>query len=152
MSAAVSRLPRLACTIRRGKPDDLAFIVDSWTKHGHRGERMRDATRHVRSLLARDPVALAAMTSGEREGSIRSLLVAHVPDDANAILGWALIEASRTDAPTCIQYVYVRSTARLQGVARSLLSMLEGEAVEHSLPSKLAPAVWIFNPERAVTA
>ncbi len=132
--AIVARLSRLACTVRVGKPDDLAFVVDSWTKHAHRKQRLRTATAHVRALLAR---------AGAR------LVVAHVPNEPDDILGWVAAEDGK---PPCIHYVYVRSVARRQGVAAKMLDASVREAIEHSSPCAFAPAVWKFKPERSVTA
>lgn len=87
--------------IRLGRPSDLAYVVDSWVKRGHdRGERMRDATARVRAILARPDSVLR---------------VACLPDDEDAIIGWAAIEGSK------LHYVYVRKEARKQGIARLLL-------------------------------
>lgn len=70
-------------------------MVDSWVKRGaQRGERLRDATLRVRSILA-EPTSL--------------LRVACLPDDEDAILGWAVI---RQGEPDTVEYVYVRKTAR----------------------------------------
>lgn len=146
------------CETRPGKPDDLAFVVDSWTKHAFRHARMRNATAHVRSLLA-------------RPGSYLS--VAHVPGEPDAILGWAVVEEGSTVAvlnrdgtpgvldgithlkqPACVHYVYVRSAARKTGVARSLVGRLALETVEYSsaAPVNLAlPQTWTVNTARAAT-
>ena len=124
------------CETRPGKPDDLAFVVDSWTKHAFRHARMRNATAHVRSLLA-------------RPGSYLS--VAHVPGEPDAILGWAVVEDGE---PACVHYVYVRSAARKTGVARSLVGRLALETVEYSsaAPVNLAlPQTWTVNTKRAET-
>jgi GNAT superfamily N-acetyltransferase len=91
--------------IRLGRPSDLAFVVDSWVKRGHeRGERLREATARVRALLARHDSVLR---------------VACLPDDSDAILGWAVITAK---PPHKLHYVYVRKEARKQGIARTLLA------------------------------
>ena len=124
--------PALPCVVRVGKPDDLGYVVDSWTKHAFRGQRLRRATQHVRELLAR-PAS--------------RLFVAHVPDDADAILGWAALEIE----PSCVHYIYVRSAARGQGVATAMLGTLVRERIEYSSPCDRAPAVWTFNASRAVT-
>lgn len=131
MTARIAPAP---CTLRWGKIDDLAFIVDSWTKKDPdmRAMRQRDSTRHVRTLLA-------------REGS--RVIVAHVPDDADAILGWAAVERE------CLHYVYVRSTARRQGIARAMLETVPIVAYSHRVARGLmAPSLWVYEPERADTA
>lgn len=137
MAAALS-LPA-PCVVRIGKPDDLAFVVDSWTKHAHRGQRMRTATTHVRSLLARDGA---------------TLIVAHVPGEPDAILGWAVLEAAARLVPVCVHYVYVRSAARRTGVAREMLGELAGQAIEYSSATPgnvVPPRGWVLNVGRART-
>lgn len=122
--------------MRPGRPDDLAYVVDSWAKHAFRGQRMRNAVAHVRALLG-------------RPGSYLS--VAHVPGEPDAILGWAVVEDGK---PMCIHYVYVRSTARRMGVARALVGRLRGERIDFSseAPSSLTlPATWTLNLKRAET-
>jgi ribosomal protein S18 acetylase RimI-like enzyme len=90
--------------IRLGRPSDLAYVVDTWVKRGHeRNERLREATARVRSLLARPETVLR---------------VACLPDDSDAILGWAVV--SFVPSPK-LHYVYVRKEARNQGIARRLL-------------------------------
>lgn len=124
------------CTVRAGKPDDLAFVCDSWVKHAHRGERKREATRHVRELLSR----------------ARSFLsVAHVPGEPDSILGWAVVEDG---APACLHYVYVRAAGRLQGTASALLGRLAQERMEysHAAPTGLVvPRLWTLNLKRSET-
>jgi GNAT superfamily N-acetyltransferase len=91
--------------IRLGRPSDLPYVVDSWVKRGHdRGERLRVATARVREILARPDSVLR---------------VACLPDDSDAIIGWAVIS---TDEPPTLHYVYVRKDARKQGIARLLLA------------------------------
>lgn len=124
------------CTIRIGKPDDLAFVVDSWVGNGHRGERKRTATAHVRALLARPEAAL---------------YVAHVPGAVDEILGYALLESGR---PACLHWVYVRSAGRRLGIAGALLSGVAAKAIEYSraAPSSVrVPAAWKLNEGRAKT-
>jgi GNAT superfamily N-acetyltransferase len=133
MTAAVARLSRLDCVIRPGRPDDLAFVVDSWTKHAYRGQRMRTATSHVRALLAR---------------ATSRLVVAHVPDDPESILGWVAGEAG---PPLCIHYVYVRSLARSQGVATAMLGTVVNDAADYSTRYAAPPKAWTYRPERAKT-
>lgn len=93
--------------LRVGRPSDLPFVVDSWVKRGHeRGERLRDATARVREILA------------AAESALR---IAHVPDDDDAILGWAVV----TGEPPVLRFVYVRRDARKQGIAKALLTGVE---------------------------
>ena len=133
--------PIARCTVRGGKPDDLAYVVDSWTKHARTHKHMRDAVQHVRALLGR---------SGSR------LFVAHVPDEPDAILGWAVLEDSGGPwSRPVVHYVYCRASGRRQGVARALLGELASHAVDYSSawPSGFAaPKTWAFNAARAKTA
>lgn len=101
--------------IRLGRPSDLPYVVDSWTKRGHeRGERLGAATARVRAILARPDTVLR---------------VACLPDDTDAILGWAVL---KTGTPLTLTYVYVRSEARKQGIARVLLAGVDWPKSEKS--------------------
>ncbi len=147
MTAAVSRAP--ICETRIGKPDDLAFVVDTWTKYAlrtaARSVRLGDLTRHVRKLLGVADVPLHDLPP-----HLPRLLVAHVPGEPDAILGWAAVEAGR---PGCVHYVYVRRDARLQGVARALVGSTD-VALEysHAAPKGIAvPKAWTLNIARAGT-
>lgn len=94
--------------IRLGRPSDLPYVVDTWVKRGHtRHERLGAATARVRALLARPDTVLR---------------VAVLPDDEDAIIGWAAVSAA--DPPE-LHYVYVRKDARNQGVARILLAGID---------------------------
>lgn len=109
--------------VRFGRPDDLAYVVNTWVHNAPALRLMRtgEATRHVRALLSRDGAQLR---------------VAYVPHEADAIMGWAALEEGR---PWCVHYVYVRDGARRQGVARALLEDWLREAVDFSHP---APRYW----------
>jgi len=90
--------------IRLGRPSDLPYVVDTWTKRGHeRGERLSAATARVRAILARPDSVLRVVC---------------LPDDSDAILGWAALSGE----PPTLHYVYVRKDARKQGIARLLLA------------------------------
>lgn len=149
MSAALSRRPP-PCVTRIGILDDLAFVVDSWAKNAPslKNMRTRDAVIHVRALLSRDATAL---------------VIAHVPDEPDAILGWAAVEQWPTP---CVHYVYVRRDGRRQGVARAMLEhaldapqsfspMTPRPVVveySHKLPKDVVlPSTWILNLKRAET-
>lgn len=134
MSAARSLAP--PCTVRLGKPDDLAWVVDCWTSNAPalRGLRTSERTARVRGLLARD---------GSR------LLVAHVPGEPDSLLGWAAIEDGK---PACIHYAYVRASGRRLGIARAMLGDIERDAVDysHAAPKGVVvPRTWNLNPKRA---
>jgi GNAT superfamily N-acetyltransferase len=131
-ATVLTRGMRNTCIVRVGKPEDVPFVVDTWTKRGYRGERMREATMRVRALIARP-------TS--------RLIVAHVPDDVDAMLGWAVLEVG----PLCLHYIYVRSAARRQGVARAIMREVACDALEYSRACELAPKSWTLNEGRAKT-
>lgn len=133
MTAAISRIS--ICETRIGKPDDLAFVVDCWAKNDPalRSMRLRDSTKHVRALIVRS-----------------QLLIAHVPREPDAILGWAVTEPGR---PPCVHYIYVRSVARRQGVASALVGVTDAPIeYSHVAPKGIAvPSGWSLNTERANT-
>lgn len=82
--------------------------MDSWSKRGRdRSERLGEATARVRAILKRPDTVLR---------------VACLPDDDDAIIGYAAITAAE---PHQLYYVYVRRDARGQGVARRLLVGVE---------------------------
>lgn len=100
-------------SIRFGRASDLPYVCDTWVKRGHeRNERLGAATSRVRALLARPESVLR---------------VACLPDDSDAILGWAALSA---DEPPTLHYVYVRKDARKQGIARLLLAGVEWPKTE----------------------
>lgn len=100
--------------IRLGRPSDLPFVTDTWVKKGReKGERISSATARVRAILAHHDTCLR---------------VATLTDDDDAILGWAVIGFDKS--PHTLHYVYVRSTARHQGIARSLLVGVDTTALK----------------------
>ena len=128
----------MICETRIGGVDDVPFVVDSWTKNDPelRAMRISEATRHVRSILAREH---------------SRLFVAHVPGEPSAILGWAVLEQGTR---ACLHYVYVRSAARRQGVARALLGDAAPLALDYSHVAPRGvdvPSRWTLNLKRAET-
>lgn len=103
----------IAHVVRIGRPSDLPYVEDTWVKRGRNpNERMGDAKARVRALLA-DPDSL--------------LHVAVLPDDDDAILGWAVWSGDR------VQFAYVRKDARGQGIAKSLCASLDTNKTTESL-------------------
>ena len=98
--------------IRPGAVTDRSFIFDSW-RHSFwdapavrgmgRDQYFADMGRRVEALLDRTAV-----------------LVAHDPADPDIILAWACIE------PPAVHYVFVRKDFRGLGLARALVSSIEG--------------------------
>ncbi len=132
------------CETRIGKPDDLAFVIDCWVKREIRddGTRTLSATKHhVRRLLG------VLVSMHELPRLIPRLIVAHVPGEEDAILGWAAIEPG---TPGCVHYIYVRSAARRQGVARELVGSTDVRIEYSHLAPKgvTVPSTWTFNPNR----
>ena len=99
-STPSDRSQLLRFSVRLGRPSDLPYVEDTWAKRG-RGphERIGAAKVRIRAILG-DPGSL--------------LRVAVLPDDDDAILGWAVWSDDR------IQFAYVRKDARGQGVAKAL--------------------------------
>lgn len=146
MSAAPSLRP--PCETRIGKPDDLAFVVDVWADRLNT-MRKGDATRHVRTLLARPE---------------SRLVIAHVIGEPDSILGWMAAEdASAEHRVACVHYIYVRRDARRLGIASAMLGRPTAIEYSHAAPKRwppekgqigrpvIVPAGWTFNAERAVT-
>lgn len=102
-------------SLRLGRPTDLPFVVDTWVKKGRNpGERIGTATARVRKILAHYDTTLR---------------VACLPDDDDAILGWACLDCAKS--PPSLNYVYVRKDARGQGIARSLLAGVDASALKN---------------------
>ncbi len=124
-----------------GNHRDLAFVIDSWRQSFWDAPAIRGMARddyfpaqerRIYALLARPGAKLK---------------VARDEQDAELVLGWALIEAP------VLHYVLVRSKLRGNGIARALL---EGFIVDqYSHRSRLvtrAPVGWRFTPHVLETA
>jgi hypothetical protein len=85
--------------IRPGRAFDLAYVVDTWVKSDRTDETISQATSRVRQALALPDTELR---------------VAHLPDDPDAIVGWAAL------APGRVLYAYVRRELRGRGIAKTL--------------------------------
>lgn len=136
--------------MRNGRASDHSYVIESWltcTLHSSRARGMRpslykyEAKASFRAVLARPSVTLR---------------VAHVPDDTDAILGWAIYEIDPENAfrLPVVFFVYVRKPMWGNGVARDLLSkILPIDRVEYAFESPQGsrlpiPATWDFNPTR----
>ena len=85
--------------LRPARPTDLPYVVDTWIKSARSPhERLRDATGRVRAIIAQPTT---------------TLVVACLPDDDDAILGWACHTPDK-------MYSYVRRGARDQGLEKAL--------------------------------
>jgi hypothetical protein len=89
--------------VRMAKPTDLAYITDVW---------VTQATRYV-NMSMRSTKARCQYILGQSK-----VTVACLPDDQDAILGFAVLEG-----PRC-HLVYVRSSARRLGVARAMFERM----------------------------
>lgn len=150
MSAVLSAAMRPAiCELRMGKPEDLAFVVNVWADRLRReNKRLRtsEATQHVRALLSRDA---------------SRLIVAHVPEYVDDILGWAAVESG---SPTCVHYIYVRKDARRLGIATAMVGARDVALdYSHHPPARwppeggrigvpvVVPVTWSLNLKRGDT-
>jgi hypothetical protein len=92
----------VAIPIRVAVLNDRAFVQDSWFR-SFESEYFDEMRRRLRSRLA----AQAARSK---------ILIACDPDDADTLLGFAILEGTK------LHYVYVRGGMRRVGIARRLLS------------------------------
>lgn len=122
--------------IRYAVRTDTPFIVDSWLKSDQHTRQARDVGRGI-YFANHSKVVKAILARGDTR-----TLVAHVPDNEDAILGWAAMGLNTA------YYVYVRSDARRMGIARALLAPLLGrKGVDYTH----APAVWVpLTPEERI--
>lgn len=140
----------LAFSIRAGRLSDWPFVLDSWL------------TSYRGSARARDMLG-AGVYWTEHKATARSLLgrgvltVAHAPDDADAILGWACTSLPPPQNPDpLVHYVYVRggraAGARRFGIASALLADFIPHpcTFTHRPQSERIPIpdCWQYNPER----
>lgn len=127
--------------IRLGCPADHAFVVDSWLQSDKSSDRAQTAGR----VYFREQKKLIRLQLARPDSTLR---IAHVSEDEDAILGWALVQL-----PFVVQYVYVKKTARKLGIARALLADLLDRDVEYAyrpiFETIQIPSSWIFNPYRS---
>ena len=110
--------------VRKGRPSDLSFVRDAWLESDKSSPAGRDAGR---SYYREAKIKIAAIL--DRPNT--ELRIAHVPDDDDAILGWAVV-GSENEAVPVVYYVYVRRDARQNGIAKSLLADLVNETCEYT--------------------
>ena len=139
------------CETRVGKPDDLAFVVDCWTQRelrdGDGSRSLGDLKRHVRALLG-----VPDVKTHDLPPQLERLLIAHVVGDPDSILGWTAYERGSRHAPPCVHYIYVRTSARRMGIARTLVGNVATLEYSHTAPKGVVvPSGWTFNGERART-
>lgn len=98
-------------TIRAGTPHDHNYVIQSWVR-ANQGTAAAKSCHRV--YYSEHHATVAALL---RRPTVH-LTVACLPDDPDALMGWAVTE------PDTIHYVLVRAEARRQGIARQLLSVL----------------------------
>lgn len=98
---------RLEVKIRDADKDDWAFIVSTWRKS------YRDADAYVPAYVY-NPYILQAIDACRKRGA--RFRVAAAPDALDFIWGFACSEAG------AMHYVYVKESARGQGVAKKLIA------------------------------
>lgn len=97
--------------IRAGKPEDHGYVLTTWRTLHERSRAGQELGALYRDRQTRLVLAILRRQS-------TSLRVAHVPDDVDAILGWACL------GPRRVYYAYVRDTVRRQRIASRLVSDL----------------------------
>ena len=85
--------------VRGGLNSDEAFIVDSWIRNYEEEGTWRLRKERTREILWHDTT---------------KILIACLPDDENAILGWCVTQYPR------VLFTYVRVDVRHNGIARKL--------------------------------
>lgn len=121
--------------IDTGNARDLAFVIDSWRQSFWDAPAMRGMLRdeYFREQEARIYRLLAHPAA--------KLKVARDEQDAELVLGWALLE------PPVLHYVLVRKALRGNGIARALLANETIDRYSHrSKHLDRFPAGWHFNP------
>ena len=108
MATALAREPLAMVSYRVGKAADRAYVARTWVRAYAHTDWGRDTGR---VYAAEHPLVVASIL--ERGAELR---VAHVIDDEDAILGFAVTEGR------CIHYVYVRVETRRLGIARTLVN------------------------------
>jgi ribosomal protein S18 acetylase RimI-like enzyme len=130
--------------LREGRPTDHPLVLDSWLG----GDKYSPAGRDFGPLYMREHKATARAVIARAQ-----LRVAHVPDDEDAIMGWAVVLPEPTDRRV-VYYVYTKRDARRLGIAKALLTdFLDGgpvtfthrPVVHGTLP---IPPGWIYDPAR----
>ena len=137
MSAAVSTEP---FRIRAGSLEDRAYVLRSWFE----GARATNwCLGDGRVFFAEHGRVLEAILERAQ------VVVAHVPSEPTAILGFAVLEPDA--APPVLHWVHVRHRCRGQVIARSLLSGILSRPEVHCShwPAHgRAPSNFRYNPYR----
>lgn len=114
------------------KPDDVAFVLDSWrrsfegapaVKGAERIHYRQEMTRAIRRILDRATVRVRCDAN-----------------DEDTIVGFAAFTGLE------LHYVYVKKEFRKMGVAKAMLEGLPIEAYTFLTPSARPPSRWAFTP------
>jgi GNAT superfamily N-acetyltransferase len=135
--------------LRKAVPGDLVFVASSWLRSYATSDTARLVTPH--DVWARGE-ASAEYWNGQRaliawllEQGMATVLVA---DDEGMLQGWACASGH------VLHYVYVRQSARMQGLARQLVTALgiaKNPEVRYThrsrgVEQKRLPPRWRFDP------
>lgn len=125
--------------LREAEPQDIEYIVTSWTAANGTVQRLADTELYVLRQKAAIRRRLAASTA----------LVAHLEDTRDLILGWAVGSAQ----DLTLDYVFVKHAYRRTGIAKKLIGALlppKGPYRHTHLPAafvKLSPDPknWVYD-------
>ena len=139
------------CIIRPGKVLDLPYITESWIRSNSRTDSARDAIK-----VYYEEARLYISKILDCYSDIVKIKIACLPDDEDAILGWAVYEVDPDpEYSGIIHYVYVRNEARRNGIAKELLSEVLGQpditfTHKPALHGFKIPDTWAYNPYLAI--
>jgi GNAT superfamily N-acetyltransferase len=138
--------PDFAFALREGRPDDHAFVAESWLQSDKHSPSGRDDGP---GYMARAKVRIRRIL-GRSE-----LRVLCSKEDSDAILAWAVVGHLAGVRPgpdplrPAVYYVYVRTELRRQGLARLLLSDLKDRDVTYThrpvVRGLTPPAGWVYD-------
>jgi GNAT superfamily N-acetyltransferase len=133
--------PTISVIVRSGKPIDHDYIGHTWVRNDSHTARSKECRR----CYFYEQPRLIDLILGRTTSIVK---VAHLEDDEDAIMGFAVAE------PGVLHYLYVRKEVRRQGIARKLMSYVGlGDNAEYThKPSFFGMKIketWIYNPYRA---
>ncbi len=127
---------------RPGQKFDHPYIISSWVLSHQKSREAQDCIRVYRAEASRYILRLLA----DPDVSLR---VASLPDDPDAIIGWAVYE---TMEPV-VHYCYTRKEARRGQIAKTLLAEVIGVPFlefshKPNFQGITLPSNWTYNPYR----
>ena len=130
--------------VRPGRPSDRPFILESW-------QSSQSLTTLGREMGPKYISEMKELVNNILSRPSTEVRVAVVPDDDDAILGYAVVGHLQTLLPR-VYFTYVKAEARRLGVAGSLLQDLKGRQVIYThKPARTLAAVlpkpenWVFS-------